>query len=109
MEYADAVAITAARTVFDIRQFQFDISRTAVIALAAVGCAFHLAEQRIHLIGVEAMIGAAIVTKPAKDETVEGAGVAWLHERSDGETRATLLRKYASPGRVKIKARSVLE
>src|SRR5581483_5416688 len=38
---------------FDIGELQFDISRTAVVALTGIGRVFHLAEQRVHLFRLE--------------------------------------------------------
>ena len=42
----------------DIRQLQLDISRPAVVALAGIGHLFHLAQQRVHLLGLEPAPGA---------------------------------------------------
>ncbi len=46
------------RTASRYRQLQFDIGRPAVIALAGIRRVFHLAQQRVHLLRLEAAAGA---------------------------------------------------
>jgi len=50
--------LSSPEQLFDIRQFQFDIGRAAVVALAAVGRALHFAQERIHFVGIETAAGA---------------------------------------------------
>src|SRR5262249_37329528 len=46
-------ALPATKEFLDVGKFQLDIGRTPVIALAAGGPAFHLAQQRVHFIAAE--------------------------------------------------------
>ena len=55
---------------FDVGELQFDVGRAAVVALAAVGRCFHLAQQGVHFVLVQAAAGA--------DGAVTG------HGRADG-------------------------
>src|SRR6185295_2434593 len=50
---ADQIASTPPEQPFDIRQFQLDIRRPAVVALAGVRRRFHLAQERVHLFRLE--------------------------------------------------------
>ena len=45
-------------SLLDIRQLELDIGRAAVIALAGMGRGFHLAQQGVHLLGIQPPSGA---------------------------------------------------
>src|SRR5205085_5210381 len=42
----------------DVAELELDVSRAAVIALAGIRRRLHLAQQRVHLVGLEAAAGA---------------------------------------------------
>jgi hypothetical protein len=46
-------ALPATKEFLDVGKFQLDIGRTPVIALAAAGRAFHLAQPRVHFIAAK--------------------------------------------------------
>jgi hypothetical protein len=51
-------ALSPPKQTLDVGEFQFDIGRAAVVALAGIGRDFHLAQQRVHLLDFEAAAGA---------------------------------------------------
>ncbi|GCC48542.1 hypothetical protein chiPu_0032886 [Chiloscyllium punctatum] len=56
----------------DVAELQFDIGRSAVVALAGVRRVFHLAQQRVHLFRLEA--------SPGADRAVAGHGGGDMHQ-----------------------------
>src|SRR5262245_55073338 len=56
----------------DVGELQFNVSRAAMVALAGVWHFFHLAQQRVHLLGLEAASGA--------HRAVAGHGGGHVHE-----------------------------
>ena len=51
------IALPAAEQLLDVIALQLDVGRPAVAALSRVGRRFHLAQQRVHLLDVEAAAG----------------------------------------------------
>src|SRR5262245_32902986 len=47
-----------AEQALDIGQFEFDVSRSAVVALAGIGNRLHLAQERVHFLGFQPPAGA---------------------------------------------------
>src|SRR3954454_24107787 len=55
--FAEVRASPPSEQLLDIGELQFDIGRAAVVALAGVRRVFHLAQQRVHLLRLEAAAG----------------------------------------------------
>src|SRR5437762_14094474 len=49
---------TAAEQPLDVAELELDVGRAAVVALAGIRRRLHLAQQRVHLVGLEAAAGA---------------------------------------------------
>ena len=54
----DGTAPAPSEQPLDVGELELDVGRPAVVALAGIGRRLHLAQQRVHLLGLEAAAGA---------------------------------------------------
>ena len=73
--------LAPAKQPLDIAELELHISGSAVVALAGIGRGFHFAQQRVHLLGLEAaagahraMVAATWQTVPFSDKVVQEQG-----------------------------------